>query len=453
MWLRQKSRHKIVYPSLESAIRPVPHSDDLPIPVFRELETEVETPSTSYSDSGGSEVVLDCSPRQFSQADVNDLVRDLNLSKKASELLASRLRERYLLHDDVRISLFRTREAEFLQYFSSERGFVYCNNVEGLLAHLGLEEYNTSDWRLFIDSSKHSLKCVLLHNTNKYGAVPLGHSIHLKETYESVKTVIELLNYHIHNWIICVDLKMVNLLLGQQRGFTKYPCFICMWDSRDRKNHWSRKDWPKRKTFHCGDPNVVSEPIVSREKIIFPPLHIKLGIMKQFVKSLDDDRPCFKHIRDVLPAVSYEKVRAGIFDGPQIRQLLRDESLEEMMNATEKEAWLAFKDVIAKFLGNRRDEDYRNIVSRLLEAFKKQGCNMSIKIHFLFSHLDQFPVNLGDVSDEQGERFHQDLRDIEERYQGRWDSHMLADYCWSIKRDQPLQKHSRKSYKRRFLPA
>lgn len=88
MWLRQKSRHKIVYPSLESAIRPVPHSDDLPIPVFRELETEVETPSTSYSDSGGSEVVLDCSPRQFSQADVNDLVRDLNLSKKSIRVVS-----------------------------------------------------------------------------------------------------------------------------------------------------------------------------------------------------------------------------------------------------------------------------------------------------------------------------------------------------------------------------
>ena len=46
--------------------------------------------------------------------------------------------------------------------------------------------------------------------------------------------------------------------------------------------------------------------------------------------------------------------------------------------------------------------------------------------------MDKFPDNLGAVSDEPGERFHQDLMAIEERHQGRWDRHMLADYCWSI---------------------
>ncbi|KAL7630004.1 UNVERIFIED_CONTAM: hypothetical protein RMT77_019877 [Armadillidium vulgare] len=59
---------------------------------------------------------------------------------------------------------------------------------------------------------------------------------------------------------------------------------------------------------------------------------------------------------------------------------------------------------------------------------------MSIKIHYLHSHLDNFPENLGDVSDEQGERFHQDIKTMEERYQGRWNSHMMADYCWSLMR-------------------
>ena len=38
---------------------------------------------------------------------------------------------------------------------------------------------------------------------------------------------------------------------------------------------------------------------------------------------------------------------------------------------------------------------------------------MSIKIHLLFSHLDnRFPENLAAVSDEQGERFHQDAKVI-----------------------------------------
>lgn len=70
---------------------------------------------------------------------------------------------------------------------------------------------------------------------------------------------------------------------------------------------------------------------------------------------------------------------------------------------------------------------------------------MSIKLHFSHSHLDRFPENLGDFSEEQGERFHQDIRTMEERYQGRWDSQMMADYCWSLQRDLPNVVHSRKS--------
>ncbi|UYV65367.1 hypothetical protein LAZ67_3004081 [Cordylochernes scorpioides] len=45
------------------------------------------------------------------------------------------------------------------------------------------------------------------------------------------------------------------------------------------------------------------------------------------------------------------------------------------------------------------------------------GCNMSLKIHFLHSHLDFFPDNLGAVSDEHGERFHQAISSMEKRYQ------------------------------------
>ena len=47
--------------------------------------------------------------------------------------------------------------------------------------------------------------------------------------------------------------------------------------------------------------------------------------------------------------------------------------------------------------------------------------NMGIKIHFLDSHLDNFPENCGEVGDEQGKRFHQDIKVMGKRYQGRWD--------------------------------
>mgnify|MGYP003623502640 CR=1 FL=1 len=70
---------------------------------------------------------------------------------------------------------------------------------------------------------------------------------------------------------------------------------------------------------------------------------------------------------------------------------------------------------------------------------------MSLKVHFLHSHLDFFPENLGDVSDEHGEHFHQEISAMEKRYQGKWNPNMLADYCWTIKRDAPQAKYKRKS--------
>lgn len=70
---------------------------------------------------------------------------------------------------------------------------------------------------------------------------------------------------------------------------------------------------------------------------------------------------------------------------------------------------------------------------------------MSLKVHFLHSHLDFFPENLGDVSDEHGERFHQEMKTMEQRYQGFWDERMLGDYIWFLIRETDQKKNKRKS--------
>ena len=290
---------------------------------------------------------------------------------------------------------------------------------------------------MFLESCKRSLKCVLLHNGNVYGAVPVGHSTVLKEQHDDIKIVIDLLKYHDHKWINCVDLKMVNFLLDQQTGYTKFPCYLCMWDSRAREKHWTQKEWPICETLEAGMPNIVNNPIISRDKIVCPPLHIKPGLMKQLVKALSLDSECFQHLVYAFPGLSYEKIKAGLFDGPQIPTLVRDQEFVQKMSAKEKAAWLAYEDVIKNFLGNKKAQNYDILVSEMLFAFRNLGCKMSIKVHFLFSHLDKFPENPGAVNDEQGERFHQDLMAVEERYQGRWDRHMMADCCWTIKRDCP----------------
>ena len=86
----------------------------------------------------------------------------------------------------------------------------------------------------------------------------------------------------------------------------------------------------------------------------------------------------------------------------------------------------------------------------MLNSFKAMNCNMSLKVHFLHSHLDFFPENLGDVSDEHGERFHQDIVTMEKRYQGKFKPSMLADYCWTLMRDTSNTEYKRKSYKKCF---
>ena len=113
------SRKKI---NLRSAMRPVPHSDDLPVPtppVNKDLlsSSDEEMPSredsaesisfedieSTYSGTSGNE------PHWITQEDLNDLARDFYLSKQQSELLASRLKQWNLVQEDERITSFRNR--------------------------------------------------------------------------------------------------------------------------------------------------------------------------------------------------------------------------------------------------------------------------------------------------------------------------------------------------------
>ena len=108
---------------------------------------------------------------------------------------------------------------------------------------------------------------------------------------------------------------MMNFLFGQQSGFTKYPYFLCKWDRRDRAQHYTM-DWALREELvPCKERNVINEPLVDRDRILFPPLHIKIGLIKQFTKNGD----CFTYLCQTFPGLTMEKLKAGIFDGSQIR--------------------------------------------------------------------------------------------------------------------------------------
>ena len=193
--------------------------------------------------------------------------------------------------------------------------------------------------------------------------------------------------------------------------------------------HYTKKDWPLREELvPCKERNIINSPLVDRDRIHFLPLHIKLSLIKQFTNALDKGGDCFTYLCLAFPGLTMEMLKAGIFDGPQIWQLIRDPVFKNSMNEVELEVWKAFVLVMKNFFGNNKARNYAELVNNMLTTFRNLGCNMSVKMHYLFTHMDRFPENLGSMSDEQGKRFHQDLKDMETRYQGCWDAVMIADY-------------------------
>ena len=183
--INRKNRKVLKYPDLESARRPVAHSDECPVPVFVMLFDDSDNGSTPAQESQEDEETdfSDDRPHPFSQNELNDLVPDLSLSKSSSELLASRSKGKKLLSNGTSITFYRNRHQEFLHFFFEEKDLVYCTDIVYLLQQHGVSHYEPRDWRLFIKSSKRSFKCVLLHNGNQFASVRLTHSTSLKEKY------------------------------------------------------------------------------------------------------------------------------------------------------------------------------------------------------------------------------------------------------------------------------
>ena len=81
----------------------------------------------------------------------------------------------------------RNKHESFAEFFDKTDALLDCKNVSVVLGALGMDRFEAEDWYLFIDSSKRSLKCVMLHNGNVYDSIPLAHSSTLEEKYEEVK--------------------------------------------------------------------------------------------------------------------------------------------------------------------------------------------------------------------------------------------------------------------------
>ncbi|GBN65419.1 hypothetical protein AVEN_63569-1 [Araneus ventricosus] len=92
--------------------------------------------------------------------------------------------------------------------------------------------------------------------------------------------------------------------------------------------------------------------------------------MKQLVKALPKEGECFKYLCDQYSDLSEAKLKEGVFIGPDIRKILKDENFETKMETNGRKAWESFKLVIIRFLGNEKDPNYRSIVEEMIKNFQ-----------------------------------------------------------------------------------
>lgn len=67
--------------------------------------------------------------------------------------------------------------------------------------------------------------------------------------------------------------------------------------------------------------------------------------------------------------------------------MLKSPEFQNLLTPVEKNAWICLGDTIENFLGNKKAENYKEIVSNIMQSFDAMGVNMSLKIHFLNDHL------------------------------------------------------------------
>lgn len=75
-------------------------------------------------------------------------------------------------------------------------------------------------------------------------------------------------------------------------------------------------------------------------------------------------------------------------------------------------------------------ENYEEIMKDLFTISQELGCRMSVKIHYLHSHLGKFANMLGDVRKIKKRSLVKIL--MGERCQGLWKQSVMAHYCWRL---------------------
>ena len=92
--------------------------------------------------------------------------------------------------------------------------------------------------------------------------------------------------------------------------------------------------------------NVENQPLVELSKILLPSMHLKLGLMKNFVKAMNQQEAAFTYLWKTFFRLSEAKLKEDIFIGPQICDIIKYEYFDKLLQGNEKAAWESFKFVV-----------------------------------------------------------------------------------------------------------
>lgn len=314
-------------------VEPAPHTDldmtnvepatDIDLNSEVQPQSSVESSSVAQQSSAGwqptsgwppkASTSVDRTPKPLSQQELDTFVAKGRFSKQQSEFAARFLKKRNLILPKVKVTAYRRRHMPYTSCFTvnGANTFVYCHDVLALMKTMNMK-YNTMDWNLFIDASSASLKAVLIHRLADKPSIPIAYSTAMKETYDDLDTILKAIKYDEHYWRISCDFKVMAILCGLKGGYAKHMCYKCLWDSRfNSSDQYQKKDWPIR-VAKVGEHSVIREPLVPFEKLLLPPLHIKLGLVKNFIKQIVKREPVFLCLESIFPKISRAKLLQGM---------------------------------------------------------------------------------------------------------------------------------------------
>ena len=82
--------------------------------------------------------------------------------------------------------------------------------------------------------------------------------------------------------------------------------------------------------------NVENQLLVELRKILLPAMHLKLGLTKNSVNAMNQEEAVFAYLREMFRRLSEAKFKESIFIGPQIRDLMKDEYFDRLLQGDEK---------------------------------------------------------------------------------------------------------------------